>query len=210
MHFGHSRIEISGSHGVANRFALLSNRQVLLRIGSRHYTFTLRFVGNSPDIQKLFGHVQIKRVSGYPEKFNQPELNFFVARCLVYRFSVVVIFIAFKKNLIYVPCIFFGYIHPFSFPGCLIISYCCFVHVAHVIQFVTVQYKRVRFIAHSGASPGVVPVFYTNGVGHVQVTIFFLCIANNLNDAVHFGLDAFILLQHEDVSRAFHYFIQIG
>ena len=210
QHIRHAGIQISGADGVSHGFGLLADRQVLLGIAGCHYAFAFRLEGYASDVDKPLGHLQVERVAGGMVEFHQCQFYLFVTGCLVDWFTSVVRGISFKEHVVDVSCILFGNLQPFVFSRCLIIGHGTFVHVSHVVKFVAVQHKRVGLIAHTSATPVVVFGRYAGDVRFIQVSVGLLCVAYEVDDAVHGVFQCRVFLQSQQIGSPFHHLVEVG
>ena len=128
-----------------------------------------------------------------------------MSRSLVYRLSVVVVRITFKEHLVDVLGVLFGYIQPFSLAGCPVVSDGSFVHVSHIIEFVTMYHERIRLVA---GSPTVL-VLERSRKPFIQISVRTLGVCYDINDFVHLLFQFGIFLQSQQIGHAFHYLEQV-
>ena len=99
-HVGHRGIEVRRANRMSHSFLLLDHRRVLLRVGRRHHPFTVRYIRHAADLEELASHVEIKLLAGDSVQLDKGQLHFLMSGSLTNRLAVVVIWVAFKDDLI--------------------------------------------------------------------------------------------------------------
>ena len=123
---------------------------------------------------------------------------------LLNRFSIIVIWIPFKKDSVHMTSIFFSYLQKFVLSRRLKVSNRSFIKVAHIVKFVAVHHKSVGFVPHH--------IFIGPNLGSVRrikITIWFLCRRNHIYDTIELRLEFRVILQLSQVGSTLHYFIKV-
>ena len=136
----HSCIKIQRTYGVSDCFTLLADRQMRLIIRA------FRITSDTSYIDKLPCHIKIKLLPRRLVQLYQRKLNLLMSGSLHDRFAVIVGRIAFKEDLVDMACALFCDIEPFTLAGSLIIGYRSFIHMAHIIKFMTCPDTGIRTV----------------------------------------------------------------
>ena len=120
----------------------------------------------APLLDKIPGLLKINLLSSLPVKLHQGQFNFLMSR--------ITSFLAFSctKHPAYEICIFFCNIKDFLLASCLVIGNSCLDHMSGCVQFV----------AFHQVGPLLRRSIY--GKISIQVTIWFLCFPDQVNDLI--------------------------
>ena len=113
-----------------------------------------------------------------------------MSRRLLDGFAAVVFQVALKEDLVDVNRVFLRHLQQLVFAGRLIIRDGCLIHVAHIVQLVTMHYELVRLVAHH--------VFlcpHAGGVRRIQIPVGLLRRGDDVHDRVKLLLELGIIAQ---------------
>ena len=186
----HAGVQVRGAHGVTDRLGLLGHRAMLLGVGRRHHAFALGHVGDAADFQKFPRHVEVQLLARHAVQLHQCQLHLLMARRLPNGFAAVIFRVALEEDLIDVSCVFLRHLQQLVFAGRLIIRDGCLIHVAHIVQLVTMHYELVRLVAHH--------VFlcpHAGGMRRIQIPVGLLRRGDDVYDRVKLRLELGIIAQ---------------
>ena len=127
-----------------------------------------------------------------------------MARGLPNGFTAVVFRVALEEYLVDVSRVFLRHLQQLILAGRLIIRDGRLVHVAHVVQLVTMHYELVRLVAHH--------VFlcpHAGGMRRIQIPVGLLRRGDDVYDRVKLRLELGIIAQLHQIRRAFHHLVEI-
>ena len=116
-------------------------------------------------------------------QLDQRQLHLLMARRLPNGFAAIVFRVALEEDLIDVSRVFLRHLQQLVLAGRLIIRDGCLIHVAHVVELMTVYHELVRLVAHH-----VFLCAHAGGVRRIQIPVGLLRRGNDVYDRVKLRL----------------------